>query len=250
MQIELVELHRRIQSRMSTPLIQRDDAFIQQRMRRGERLVNFEDVQLDWSEFRLVFRQTSDVLRRYDALEVADYAAVQQLARDGARLQEAAADYYVRTPRPDAARPPAASTPAMLDQVLGLALRPFLARCADVWMTRVDPTEWNRAWCLVCGGEADFAVLTSAGDRSLICGRCTAQWPFGTACPFCGNDTPGGVTSFASRDGRYRVYGCNECRKYLKAYDARGAGRPVMLMVDTIATLPLDAAAIQRGYDG
>jgi formate dehydrogenase maturation protein FdhE len=46
------------------------------------------------------------------------------------------------------------------------------------------------------------------------------------------------------------VYGCNACRKYLKAYDARGAGRPVMPLVDTIATLPLDAAAIQRGYDG
>ena len=36
----------------------------------------------------------------------------------------------------------------------------------------------------------------------------------------------------------------------LKAYDARHATRPVMLAVDTIATLPLDAAAIQRGYVG
>jgi formate dehydrogenase maturation protein FdhE len=93
-------------------------------------------------------------------------------------------------------------------------------------------------------------VLPSGGDRWLICGRCTAQWPFSTACPFCGGDAPGGITSFASRDGRYRVYGCNTCRKYLKAYDARGTGRPVMPVVDTIATLPLDAAAIQRGYDG
>jgi hypothetical protein len=36
----------------------------------------------------------------------------------------------------------------------------------------------------------------------------------------------------------------------LKAYDGRGASRPVMPIVDTIATLPLDAAAIQKGYDG
>jgi hypothetical protein len=34
----------------------------------------------------------------------------------------------------------------------------------------------------------------------------------------------------------------------VKAYDARGADRPFMLDVDTIATLPLDAAAQQRGY--
>ena len=98
----------------------------------------------------------------------------------------------------------------MLDQVLAVALRPFLARCADVWMTRLDPAGWNRPWCLLCGGEPEFAVLPSGGDRWLICGRCTAQWPFSTACPFCGNDAPGGITSFASRDGRYRVYGCND----------------------------------------
>jgi hypothetical protein len=36
----------------------------------------------------------------------------------------------------------------------------------------------------------------------------------------------------------------------LKAYDARNAPRPLMVAVDTIATLPLDAAAMQRGYSG
>jgi len=44
------------------------------------------------------------------------------------------------------------------------------------------------------------------------------------------------------------VYACDECRRYLKAYDGRRASRPVMPMVDAVATLPLDAAAIQRGY--
>ena len=56
------------------------------------------------------------------------------------------------------------------------------------------------------------------------------------------------MTSFATRDGRYRVYGCDACQRYLKAYDARNATRSVMIAVDSIATLPLDAAAMQRGY--
>jgi len=38
------------------------------------------------------------------------------------------------------------------------------------------------------------------------------------------------------------------CLRYIKAYDARRAGRPLMVAVDSVATLPLDAAAIQRGY--
>jgi len=70
------------------------------------------------------------------------------------------------------------------------------------------------------------------------------------ACPFCDNTDRTRITSFATRDGRYRVYACDVCRKYLKAYDARNAARPVMVAVDTIATLPLDAAAMQKGYDG
>ena len=94
-----------------------------------------------------------------------------------------------------------------------------------------------------------MGLLTSDGDRRLICGRCTGAWSFDSLrCPFCDSRDPGLSTSFASRDGRYRLTGCDVCHRYLKAYDARGADRPVILDVDTIATLPLDAAAIQRGY--
>jgi FdhE protein len=99
--------------------------------------------------------------------------------------------------------------------------------------------------------EPEFGVITPNADRRLICGRCLGQWAFDQfACPFCDNTDRGRITSFATRDGRYRVYACDVCRKYLKAYDARNASRPVMVSVDTIATLPLDAAAMQKGYDG
>ena len=56
------------------------------------------------------------------------------------------------------------------------------------------------------------------------------------------------ITSFASRDGHYRLNACDVCERYLTAYDARRASRPVMPPVDSVATLPLDAAAMQRGY--
>jgi formate dehydrogenase maturation protein FdhE len=56
------------------------------------------------------------------------------------------------------------------------------------------------------------------------------------------------ITSFASRDKQYRIYGCDACQRYLKAFDARHASRPIMPAVDSVATLPLDAAAMQRGY--
>ena len=251
LQIELVELNRRIQSRLPTPSVHHDGDAMARRLQRGERLVDFDDLPLDWSDFRLLFRQTADALHRYEALDPGDYERLQALVREGNQLEPLARGDYRRTARPDQAVPDGSAEPAMLDQVFALALRPFLARCAEVWAPQVDLSAWQRAWCPICGGEPELAALQTSGDRWLICGRCTAQWPFAPlACPYCGHDEPGAVTSFASRDGRYRVYGCNNCRKYLKAYDARGADRPVMPVVDTIATLPLDAAAIQKGYDG
>jgi FdhE protein len=116
---------------------------------------------------------------------------------------------------------------------------------------RADISGWTHGHCPFCGWEPDFAVITPSADRRLICGRCLAQWNFATlTCPFCANDDRALITSFATRDGRYRVYACDVCRRYLKAYDGRHATRPVMVSVDSIATLPLDAAAIQRGYLG
>ena len=118
-------------------------------------------------------------------------------------------------------------------------------------MQRPDMPPWTHGHCPYCGWEPDFAFITPAADRRLICGRCLAQWAFDpTNCPFCQNDDRTQITSFATRDGRYRVYACDVCRRYLKAFDGRHASRPVMVAVDSIATLPLDAAAMQRGYVG
>ena len=76
--------------------------------------------------------------------------------------------------------------------------------------------------CPLCGGEPDFAVITPAAERLLICGRCSARWRFHQlTCPFCLNADRGRITSFATRDGLYRLYACDVCERYLKAFDAR-----------------------------
>jgi FdhE protein len=108
---------------------------------------------------------------------------------------------------------------------------------------------WTHPHCGLCGGEPEFAVITPAAERHLICGRCALRWKFEPlTCPYCRNADRSRITSFATTDGQYRVYACDQCRRYLKAYDGRRATRPVMPMVDTVATLPLDAAAMQKGY--
>ena len=254
MQVALVEMQRRVQGRVPLPWIQPDPAWVTAQQQAGRPLVRFQDIPLEWSDFRLTFRQTADILVRFDALERPDYNTIVSMGRDGDTLQPIVGQWYAvssglsdsqslaRTP-PDA--------PASLEQVLVLALRPFLTRCAEAIVQRVDLSSWTHGHCPFCGWEPDFAAITPSAERRLICGRCAGQWAFGAyTCPFCSNDDRALVTSFATRDGKYRVYACDICRRYLKAYDGRSATRPVMVSVDSIATLPLDAAAIQRGYVG
>ena len=117
-------------------------------------------------------------------------------------------------------------------------------------MARVNLASWGRVHCPFCAAwEPEFAVIMPSGDRQLICGRCSASWPF------CGIHVPllrerrtraRDIVCHSRRPDR--VYGCDACHRYLKVYDARNATRSVMIAVDSIATLPLDAAAMQRGY--
>jgi formate dehydrogenase maturation protein FdhE len=253
--VALLDLQRRVLARVPMPWVEFSPDWLKREHEAGKPLLRFEDIPLDWTDFRLVFRQTADVLKRFDALDATDYQALQAMSRDGHALEPLAVRWFNATAAPERLDEPTAPTtgasPEALDQVLALAMRPFLERCAEVMQQRADFSTWTHAHCPLCGGEPEFAVLVTGGDRVLICGRCTGRWRFdAVACPFCRNDDRRLLPSFSSPDAMYRLYACDVCRRYIKAFDARRGGRPVMLAVDSVATLPLDAAAFQRGYRG
>ena len=143
MQVALVEMQRRVQSRVPLPWISAEDGWLRDQQAAGRALIRFGDIPLDWTDFRLTLRQTADILRRFDALEPADYTAIID-AR--ARRQRARADrlgVVQRDVRRRAADKP--EGPQGLEQVLVLALRPFLARSVEVLTQRVDLSAWGRA---------------------------------------------------------------------------------------------------------
>jgi formate dehydrogenase maturation protein FdhE len=247
MQIELLAAQRRIQSRVPLPSMAFERRKPDRNLRRP--ILQFKDIPIDWSDFRLMVRQTADILRRFETLETAEYDRIQALARDG-QIEAVLASWYESAMAPARRKTdPQTHEKELIDQVLLLAMRPFLARCAEALMPRIELGEWLQPSCPLCGGEPEFAYINPAAERLLICGRCTGQWRYDPlACPYCENSDRTRITSFASRDGRYRIYACDVCHRYLKAFDGRDGSRPAMLAVDSIATLPLDAAAIQRGY--
>ena len=245
LQIELLQVQRRVQSRVALPAINLDSAYLNGLLTKGP-ILQFEHLKIDWSDVRFMIRAAASAMRTHEALEDREVHRAEALSRDGVRLPEIVRSWFA------AGRDAAATIDpegAGLEPVLHQAMRPVLTRAADAIMARTDLSAWNRGTCPLCGGEPDLAVITPAADRLLICGRCCARWRFHQlACPFCPNADRRKITSFASRDGRYRLFACDVCRRYLKAYDARNAARPVMPAVDAVATIPLDAAAMQKGY--
>lgn len=255
MHLELLALQRRIQGRVTLPMLDLSADTLRRHQTEARPLLRFEDIPIDLSDLRLTVRQTADVLRRFGALEQADYDKAQSLGRDMQLLATVGNWYREAAERQLAVAgvtPVSAKTmgdETALGQVIALAMRPFLSRCAEVLQQRPELANWTHSHCALCGGEPDLAVITPSAERHLICGRCSLRWKFEPlTCPYCRNSDRSQITSFATTDGKYRVYACDVCQRYLKAYDGRRATRPVMPIVDSVATLPLDAAAMQRGY--
>ena len=98
-----VDMQRRVQSRVPLPWIQVDPDWQQAQRAAGRPLVRFKDIPLEWSDFRLTFRQTADILQRFDALERADYDRIVALGRDGNALEPTVATWYDATSGVEAA---------------------------------------------------------------------------------------------------------------------------------------------------
>lgn len=128
--------------------------------------------------------------------------------------------------------------------------RPFLRRWASRLSPVLDDTRWGRGTCPTCGGQPDFAYLTQAtGERRLLCGRCDTEWHFSrVGCPFCGNQDPSSYGYYTNEENPYRLYACNQCRRYLKTLDMRQTIGKRLLAVERIISMGMDVSALQAGY--
>ena len=237
LQVSLIEAVRRVQGRLTTPWIEASPDALAARLARGESLLDFNQINFEWNDVRLLIRQIADILRRHDAIDADCVIALHNVGR-AADLPDRMRAWFTGTPSPDI---------EMLDEVRVWAARPYLQRTAEVLQQRVNFDGWGRRTCPVCAAEPDFSIITMTGERQLVCGRCLVRWAFAaTDCPFCSNQDRSTITSMATPDGTYRVTICNPCGRYIKALDIRKSSRPLLPYADPIVTLPLDAAVMRR----
>jgi FdhE protein len=173
--------------------------------------------------------------RRIDELALLEAA----LCHDDARIDALAAG--VR----GGADPPAL-------RVLGqMAALPLLQACARGFATEL-PATWWEGYCPLCGAWPVVAEYTGLErKRRLRCGRCGTGWEIPLLrCVFCDetqHDNLGYLTPEAGEQSR-KIEVCHTCKGYLKAVTTVRALAPWAILLDDLTTVPLDVAALERGY--
>ena len=139
----------------------------------------------------------------------------------------------------------------LLRAMAPLIAMPMLQACRRAWGARV-PTDWASGYCPICGGWPALAEIRGLdGTRHLRCGCCGSDWRTESLrCPFCGERDHRQLSSFVSPDcpERQAIDVCDGCDGYVKTITTLAAVRPEEVVLQDLATLALDVAAIERGY--
>ena len=138
----------------------------------------------------------------------------------------------------------------LLAAVIHATLKPFLVSHAKALLGFIEQERWRRGYCPICGGSPDFASLDKEhGARWLLCSRCDTEWLFQRLeCPYCGTQDQNALAYFTNDEGLYRLYVCEQCKRYLKVIDLQQAKSEVMLSLERLLTLDIDAQAREYGY--
>jgi len=132
-----------------------------------------------------------------------------------------------------------------------LIAMPLLQSCRRAWAERV-PVDWAYGFCPICGSWPALAEKRGLdGARHLRCGCCGGDWRTEwLRCPFCGEANHEKLGSLVSPDKleRETIEVCDRCSGYVKTMTTLRAIRPEHVVLQDLATVVLDIAALERGY--
>jgi FdhE protein len=130
-----------------------------------------------------------------------------------------------------------------LQAVALLAPIPFLQACNRRWMA---------GYCPVCGAWPACAEVRGIERRRYLrCGRCGGGWQAQClSCSYCGmTDHEELIALVPEKRGSHAVIeACKRCLGYVKAFATLQGSPPAKVMVDDLASVDLDIAALEQGY--
>jgi FdhE protein len=145
----------------------------------------------------------------------------------------------------------AGDTRGILRGLAPLIAMPLLQACRRAW-TGQTPGTWPHGYCPTCGAWPALAEIRGLdGARHLRCRCCGGDWATEwLRCPFCGERDHTQLGALVSADGleREKIEVCDRCHGYLKTITTFAPIRPEQVVLQDLATVVLDVAAVERGY--
>jgi FdhE protein len=135
--------------------------------------------------------------------------------------------------------------------VAALLPQPFLRAC-NRGLRGALPRGWSQGYCPLCGAWAALAEICGVERvRYLRCGECGSAWRVhGLSCTYCGltnHDVLGSLVAQGA-PAKATLEICGRCRGYLKAFNRLSPSAPEDVVLEDLASVELDLAALERGY--
>jgi FdhE protein len=136
-----------------------------------------------------------------------------------------------------------------LQAVAALLPMPILHACNRRW----KPSEsWVEGYCPICGAWPAFAEVRGIErSRYFRCGRCGSEWQAQPlSCPYCTMSDHNELASLVPEQigAKSVIDACNRCQGYVKALTKLQGSPPAQLIIDDLASVDLDIAALEHGY--
>jgi FdhE protein len=141
--------------------------------------------------------------------------------------------------------------PEALQAIAALLPIPFLQACNRRWAPSIAKS-WVEGYCPVCGAWPAFAEVRGVErSRCFRCGRCGGEWQANCLfCPYCGMTNHEELVSLVpKKSGSNSVIdACRRCLGYVKSFTKLQGSPPVKVLLDDLASVELDVAALEQGY--
>jgi FdhE protein len=141
--------------------------------------------------------------------------------------------------------------PEAFQAVAVLMPMPLLHACNRRW-ARSLAESWTEGYCPLCGAWPAFAEVRGIDrSRHLRCGRCGGAWGArGLYCLYCAmTDHHELISLVPEKSGSNSVIdACMRCRGYVKTLTVLQGSPPDRVLLDDLASVELDVAAVEQGY--
>ncbi len=142
-----------------------------------------------------------------------------------------------------------------LHAVTALLPVPFLYACNRRWASSISAS-WVEGYCPVCGSLPAFAEVRGIErNRYFRCGRCGGEWHARALyCPYCDMTDHDELISLVPEKAPEKagsnavIDACQRCLGYVKTFTRLQGCPPGAVMLEDLASVDLDVAAIEHGF--